>query len=306
MADTVNDLKRADRVAVAEDSTNKFPEATLSEFFEVKPANVIFSITEKLNQAELTRTDSCSVKLPSIRLWCNTAECQNICVYQPNKASIKVRHYIQKNVVEFACCSCHESKKKYAFSYQYNPDSRRLIALKLGEHPPPSHHLPSRLRTLVGVDQEKLDKGLRSEARGLGIGAFAYYRQIVENQKDRIIDEIVKVASLRNPIPKSLIHELTEARLETQFSSAVEKIKHAIPEALQIKGHNPLTLLHKALSEGLHAGTDAECLEIARDIRVILSEFSERLSDALKDKKELDEAVSRVIHRSAKGKKTTE
>jgi hypothetical protein len=99
---------------------------------------------------------------------------------------------------------------------------------------------------------------------------------------------------------------LTEARLETQFSSAVEKIKHAIPEALQIKGHNPLTLLHKALSEGLHAGTDAECLEIARDIRVILSEFSERLSDALKDKKELDEAVSRVIHRSAKGKKTTE
>jgi hypothetical protein len=89
MADTVNDLKRADRVAVAEDSTNKFPEATLSEFFEVKPANVIFSITEKLNQAELTRTDSCSVKLPSIRLWCNTAECQNICVYQPNKASIK-------------------------------------------------------------------------------------------------------------------------------------------------------------------------------------------------------------------------
>jgi hypothetical protein len=100
-----------------------------------------------------------------------------------------------------------------------------------------------------------------------------------------------------------LIQELMAARQETQFSLAVEKIKHAIPEALQIKGHNPLTLLHKALSEGLHAGTDAECLEIAKDLRVILSEFSERLHIALKDEQELKEAVSRVLGRSPKSKK---
>jgi len=42
----------------------------------------------------------------------------------------------------------------------------------------------------------------------------------------------------------------------------------------------------------LHAGTDDECLEIAGHIRVILSEFSERLAAALKDDQKLKNAIS--------------
>jgi hypothetical protein len=97
-----------------------------------------------------------------------------------------------------------------------------------------------------------------------------------------------------------LITELEEAKRENRFSAAVEKIKHAIPEVLLIDGHNPLTLLHKALSEGLHAGTDEECLEIAQNIRVILSELSERLSTALKDDQELKKAVYGILNRPKK------
>jgi hypothetical protein len=33
---------------------------------------------------------------------------------------------------------------------------------------------------------------------------------------------------------------------------------------------NPLTQLHSALSEGLHAGSDEECLDLAETIRSIL------------------------------------
>ncbi len=193
--------------------------------------------------------------------------------------------------VGFLCRNCRRSRKIYAFSYRYDEEGKAILAVKLGEHPPLSRQIPSRLRTLVGTDQEKFNKALRSEAYGLGIGAFAYYRQVVENQKDRLIDEIIKVANLENPSPE-LIKELEEAKRENQFSTAVEKIKHGIPEILLIHGHNPLTLLHTALSEGLHAGTDEECLEIARHIRVILSEFSERLAAALKDNQELKNAIS--------------
>jgi len=160
------------------------------------------------------------------------------------------------------------------------------MAIKVGEHPPRYPRLPSRLRSLIGPDQEKLSKGLQSEDHGLGVGAFAYYRQIVENQKDRLIEEILKVVRLHNPNQK-LVNELEEAKHEDRFTSAVEEIKQAIPQALLINGHNPLGLLHKALSEGLHAGTDAECLEIAQDIRVVLSDFSERLHTALKDDQDL-------------------
>jgi len=65
--------------------------------------------------------------------------------------------------------------------------------------------------------------------------------------------------------------------VETQFSKAIETIKAAIPESLLIDGHNPLTLLHDALSEGLHAQTNEDCLELATSIRVVLTELAERI-----------------------------
>ena len=68
-----------------------------------------------------------------------------------------------------------------------------------------------------------------------------------------------------------------------------------MPQSLLIGGHyNPLTLLHKALSVGLHEQTDAYCLELAHDIRLVLGELAERLSSALKDEAELNEAVARL------------
>ena len=294
---------------MAADSEEELPEVTLSEFFETKPANVTFriSINEDLDMGiafalNSLKSDSFDLRLPSIRLWCDAAQCQNVRVCEAMTRSLKLQIFaIQNSFVEFECCDCRQVVKKYALWFQYRTDLKQLLAGKLGEDPPLSPRLPSRLRKLVGTDQEKLEKGLRSEKSGLGVGAFAYYRQIVENQKNRLIDEIIKVANLQNP-PSKLIEELEEARRQNQFSSAVEKIKHAIPEVLLINDNNPLTLLHKALSEGLHAATDEECLEIAQDIRVVLSELSERLHTALKDDQELKKAVSRIQNRPKKGR----
>jgi hypothetical protein len=59
-------------------------------------------------------------------------------------------------------------------------------------------------------------------------------------------------------------------------------------------------LLHSALSEGIHAQTDEECLEIATSIRVVLSELADRISIALKDHAELKQAVSRLLNRNTR------
>jgi hypothetical protein len=55
----------------------------------------------------------------------------------------------------------------------------------------------------------------------------------------------------------------------------------AIPAVLLIEGHNPLTLLHDLLSEGIHELADAECLQRARDAEVILCEIADRMQIAL-------------------------
>ncbi len=77
-------------------------------------------------------------------------------------------------------------------------------------------------------------------------------------------------------------------------------MKDAIPESLRIRGHNPLTLLHPALSEGLHDKSDAECLELATSIRVVLTELADRISQALKDEAELTSAVTRLLKKETK------
>jgi hypothetical protein len=59
--------------------------------------------------------------------------------------------------------------------------------------------------------------------------------------------------------------------------------------------HNPLTLLHTALSDGLHEQSDEHCLELATSIRVVLADLSERIEKVTKDERELKQAVSRLL-----------
>ena len=152
--------------------------------------------------------------------------------------------------------------------------------------------------TLIGPDREYYLKGRRAENQGMGIGAFGYYRRVVENQKNRIIDEIIRVSE-KIGAPKEMLADLLAAKNETQFSRAVDAVKHGIPPVLLVNGHNPLTLLHSALSEGLHEQTDEHGLELSTSIRVVLTDLAERLANALKDQAELNAAIGRLIRTKA-------
>jgi hypothetical protein len=165
--------------------------------------------------------------------------------------------------------------------------------LKLGEDPPFGSRIPARVITLIGPDRDMFLRGRRAELQGLGIGAFAYYRRVIENQKNRLLDTILKVAK-RLDAPQEQVQALEAAKSETQFNKAVESIKSAIPTELLIQGRNPLLLLHSALSEGLHALTDEQCLELATSIRVVLFELAEKTGQVLKEQSDLDAAVARL------------
>ena len=169
------------------------------------------------------------------------------------------------------------------------------MCYKLGENPPYGPPVPSRLIKLIGPASDMFLKGRNCENQGLGIGAFTYYRRVVENQKNRILGEIVKVFE-KIGVPQDKIDTLDQAINETQFSKALKMAKDVMPESLLIDGHSPIFLLHRALSRGVHELSDEECLELASTIRLVLGELSERLSAILKDKAELTEAISTLMH----------
>jgi hypothetical protein len=203
-------------------------------------------------------------------------------------------------VLRYLCEKCGRVVKSYSvrfWSIASSPEQAELVDVqKIAEWPQFSPRTPGKVMSLIGPDRDLFLKGRRAEIEGLGLGAFSYYRRIIETQKNRLLDEIIRVAR-HVGARADAVALLKAAKVETQFSKAVESVKDAIPQVLFVKGHNPLTLLHSALSQGLHDESDEECLVAANDIRLILVEFAERLAEAMKEQKELDEALSRLVNR---------
>ncbi len=234
---------------------------------------------------------------PEIELHCGSEICSGVRRFEAAET-----HYVSGsldfNFVKYVCKNCGKTQKTIALAVSPDANQSSGRVHKIGELPPFGPPTPPRVMKLVGEDRELFLKGRRAELHGLGIGAFAYYRRVIEEQKGRIIDEIGKVAVRIKP-SKETEALFAKAKTETQFSKAIEMIKSAIPETLLIDGHNPLTLLHDALSEGLHAQTDEQCLELATSIRVVLTELAERISTALKEEATLKSAVSRLLNRKS-------
>ena len=241
------------------------------------------------------------VKTPDVLLHCDSEKCGGSRSFQKTLGSVLIKPEVWNfEFLTFSCRNCRERSKTYAVALKTqsnSPTNGRTV--KLGETPPFGPHVPARVISLIGPDLELFLQGRRAENRAMGIGAFSYYRRVVENQKNRIIEQISKVAGKLGAKPE-MLEEFAAAMKETQFSKSMEQIKHGIPDVLLINGqHNPLTLLHSALSEGLHADTDRECLEIAQEIRLVLTELADRISQALKQEDELAKAVSRLLTRKS-------
>jgi hypothetical protein len=273
---------------------------TVKEFLEKVPPGREASIKGLAFRQYSTHGGGYSLlfQLPIIQLHCTTEYCNGIRFFEPGERNALRPGERTEHFVTYLCRNCRKTTKTYALWAYLEKEGIDGDLFKFGEFPAFGPPTPARVISIIGGEREYYLKGRRSENQGLGIAAFAYYRRVVENQKNKILDEILRVAN-KIGAPKEVIEDLNAAKNETQFSKAVAVVKHGIPQALLVNGHNPLTLLHSALSEGLHAQTDEECLELATSIRVILTDLVDRLANALKEEAELNAAVSKLLKASA-------
>ncbi len=269
---------------------------SFAEFLESTPpgqTTVVDALVMRIGSP--SKPTSFYLSCPEIRLHCGHSVCGGVRVFRIER---KVGPEIfchgssyTNSYMTYVCSNCQETKKTFALASRVeSSDSGSGSCYKFGEFPAYGPPVPSRLVTLIGPDREMFLQGRRCENQGLGIGAFVYYRRVVENQKGRILAKIVEVAELLSA-PSEMIATLRAAQTETQFTNAMQSVRDAIPASLKISGQNPLTLLHSALSEGLHAKDDQTCLSLAHAVRVVLAELSERIWQATKDTREINEAV---------------
>lgn len=270
---------------------------TVSDFLESTPPNRVSHISDLSEHKFVNGYWRNILNTPDIQLHCPSDSCNGVRFFRciSEKAEVLKTEY-RFIYLTYKCSNCQTDQKTYSIAARIDENEKPTGELyKFGELPTFGPPTPARLVKLVGPDRESFLKGRRCENQGLGIGAFIYYRRVVENQKNRILEEIIKVSE-KLGAPKVKIETLKAAVSETQFSKALDMAKDVIPESLLINGHSPILLLHSALSEGVHALSDEDCLELASSIRIVLGELSERLSQALKDEAELTKALSTLMN----------
>jgi hypothetical protein len=274
------------------------PAKTFKEFLESTPPEIYEDLSDIFSSHVTSQGRQWSIETPDLFLHCSSEGCNGARFFYKTESSIYPRkdEWV-RGFLTYACRNCRRSAKHYALSVLVGGlETGR--AYKYGEVPVYGPPIPARVITLIGPDRDHFLLGRRAENHGLGIGAFAYYRRVVENQKGRIIREVARVAKKLGASPE-VLQDFEKAANETQFKTAIDGIKAGLPSVLMVEGHNPLTLLHTALSDGLHEQDDKTCLELAQSIRTVLTELAERMSSVLKDQQELHTAVSKLLSRKA-------
>ena len=166
--------------------------------------------------------------------------------------------------------------------------------------PPTDKHLE---KLLPEEDHELLKKGLACESQSYGVGAYAYYRRIIE----RIIDTLLASIGDLIPLSEKLVYEqaLTRAASSTIAKDKIALVKDLLPTTLRPDGLNPLGVLHTALSEGIHEDTDDKCLEYAADIREVLFYLVTQLGTQRESSARFTKSMQKLLDKN-RGKTTSE
>jgi hypothetical protein len=106
----------------------------------------------------------------------------------------------------------------------------------------------------------------------MGIGSFAYFRRIIEKELIKIIEEIKQLPDSNKGGIQKLLDEY-EANPKTY--TIYENLINYLPNSLKQLNDNPIQLLYKQTSEGLHFLSEEECLKRSKSIEYLL-EFTLR------------------------------
>jgi hypothetical protein len=164
----------------------------------------------------------------------------------------------------YLCIHCQKFERLFFIKI----DDKRQWLMKIGQYPSWDIKGEPNLEKLLGKHADYYKKGLVCESQGYGIGAFGYYRRIVEETIDGLLGEIASL--MAGTELANYQKALEKVKITTVTQDKIELVKDLLPPILRPDGMNPLSVLHSILSEGLHAGSDEICLEHAASCREIL------------------------------------
>lgn len=189
----------------------------------------------------------------------------------------------------FACAGCTDPRTAFTAVYHLEAHLKEGWVRKLGQVPPWEIGVERELRKALGKQAVFYAKGLVCESQAYGIGAFSYYRRVIEDLLEQILSDVEAVLE-----GKELQDFRAAAKLARGSKRAAEKldlVKDALPAHLRPGGVNPLGMMYGVLSEGMHSKTDEECLDAGQAMRMALSFLVKRISTIREDRDSFAKAL---------------
>lgn len=194
----------------------------------------------------------------------------------------------------YICQSC----RQFTRQFQVYISSELNYIYKFGQYPEWEIKMDKNLEKTLGKHAKTFRKGLVCESQGYGIGAFAYYRRITEEIIDELLESIVDLVESDNLEDYKIA--LEETKKTSVAQEKIDLVKELLPTILRPSRMNPLSILHSELSEGLHAETDAKCLENASHVRDILTFLINQIIQSKEASKQFTSSMKSILDKKSK------
>ena len=165
--------------------------------------------------------------------------------------------------------------------------------MKVGQDPAWEISPDKNLASVLGSRIDNYKKGLVCESQAYGIGAFAYYRRIVEESIDELLEGIQSI--LGGEELEKYSKALEQVKKTPITKDKIELVKDLLPPILRPDGMNPLSTLHSLLSIGIHQETDEKCIEMAATIREVLVFLVNQISVTKTSGKNFTESMRKLL-----------
>ncbi len=144
---------------------------------------------------------------------------------------------------------------------------------------------------LTDEDIVNYKKALINLSVSYGIGAYSYFRRIIENEIKRIIEDI---STIDFEGVDKIKKAMESYKIDHQMSNLINVVNDFLPKSLMELGDNPIKLLYAQLSEGIHAFSDEQCLKKAELIDKVLTYVIKKVNEEKYQLLDVKEAMKKL------------
>jgi len=189
----------------------------------------------------------------------------------------KVYHFF---TAFYRCRHCRSSWIRYELAAERISDTSMRVTVH-GIYP---RQFPGTSSGVIGALAEEdavlYLHAVECRSGGMGLGALAYLRRVVENSINLMLDLLAEVLrESEDPKRQEYVAQVEWLKSQKAFDKKAIAAAAVLPKSFFAGGHNPFSRLHEWSSAGVHNESDEECVELFDEIHGLFEALFERLEN---------------------------